>query len=69
MPRVADIMADITDLIMEDIIAPTIMGLIVGVCVECTVVHIDGVITDTIGGTGAVKMIAAEGFVLLVSQQ
>jgi len=34
--------ADITDLI----IAPTITGLIVGMCVECTVVHIDGVITD-----------------------
>jgi hypothetical protein len=32
--------------IMEDIIAPTIPGLIVGMCVEFIVVHIEGVITD-----------------------
>ena len=39
----ADIMgADITDLI----IAPTITGLIVGMCVECTVEPTDVVITD-----------------------
>ena len=39
----ADIMgADITDLI----IAPTITGLIVGMCAEFIVVHIDEVITD-----------------------
>jgi hypothetical protein len=37
---------DITDLI----IAPTITGLIVGMCVECTVVHIDGVIITDANG-------------------
>jgi len=40
------ITGDITDLI----IAPTIMGLIVGMCVEFIVVHIDVVIiTDAMG--------------------
>jgi hypothetical protein len=39
------ITGDITDLI----IAPTIMGLIVGTCVEFIVVHIEGAITDTMG--------------------
>jgi hypothetical protein len=37
------ITGDITDLI----IAPTIMGLIVGTCVEFIDVHIEGAITDT----------------------
>ena len=37
------ITGDITDLI----IAPTIMGLIVGTCAEFIDVHIEGAITDT----------------------
>ena len=41
----AVITGDITDLI----IAPTIMGLIVGTCVEFIDVHIEGAITDTMG--------------------
>jgi hypothetical protein len=40
----ADITGDITDL--TDTIAPTITGLIVGMCAEFIVVHIDEVITD-----------------------
>jgi hypothetical protein len=39
------ITGDITDLI----IAPTIMGLIVGTCVEFIDVHIEGAITDNLG--------------------
>ena len=39
------ITGDITDLI----IAPTIMGLIVGTCVEFIDVHTEGAITDTLG--------------------
>jgi hypothetical protein len=41
----AVITGDITDLI----IAPTIMGRIVGTCVEFIDVHIEGAITDTMG--------------------
>ena len=39
------ITGDITDLI----IAPTIMGLIVGTCVEFIDVHIEGAIIDAVG--------------------
>src|SRR5258707_896660 len=45
-----DITADITDLM--DIIARTITGLIVGMCVEFIVVHTGGVITDDIVSNG-----------------
>jgi hypothetical protein len=44
---VLTMVGDITDLIT----APTITGLIVGMCAEFIVVHIDGVTTKAIVGT------------------
>ena len=49
------ITGDITDLI----IAPTIMGLIVGTCVEFIDVHIEGAITDTMGRRHGFGLVAA----------